>query len=271
MRMNLLREMALSTYYYGTLPVRTARQRRLEQRRQAPGCVLFYHRVADKHPNAWTISNDTFRRHMLWLLDRFEFVSLRELQDRMRLGGNARPTVSITFDDGYADNYDFAIPFLLERNIPFTYFVSLHFVLTGSPFPHDRARGIPLAPNTIPQLQAMALAGVEIGAHTRTHVDLGEVEDSETLFDEVVTARDELQRVLNQPVRYFAFPYGMPHNLNPLAIELAQQAGFAGVCSAYGAYNHPGDDPFHIKRIHGDPEFSRLRNWMTLDPRKLGR
>ena len=40
------------------------------------------------------------------------------------------------------------------------------------------------------------------------------------------------------------------------------------VCSAYGDYNFPGDDPFHIRRIHVD-DMLRLKNWGTIDPRRL--
>ena len=57
--------------------------------------------------------------------------------------------------------------------------------------------------------------------------------------------------------------------INPQWILHALEAGFDGVCSAYGGYNFPGDDPFHLRRIHGDPETIRLKNWLTLDPRKL--
>jgi hypothetical protein len=53
------------------------------------------------------------------------------------------------------------------------------------------------------------------------------------------------------------------------AFRVACAAGYRGVCSAYGAYNLPGGDPFHIRRIHADPEFVRFKNWMTFDPRKL--
>ena len=50
---------------------------------------------------------------------------------------------------------------------------------------------------------------------------------------------------------------------------MAKKAGYAGVCSAYGGYNFPGDDPFHLQRIAGDGTMIRLKNWVTLDPRKL--
>jgi hypothetical protein len=49
---------------------------------------------------------------------------------------------------------------------------------------------------------------------------------------------------------------------------LARRAGYQGACSAYGGYNWPGDDHFHLQRIHADPEMLRLKNWLTIDPRK---
>jgi hypothetical protein len=56
--------------------------------------------------------------------------------------------------------------------------------------------------------------------------------------------------------------------LNTDAFRLAREAGYAGVCSAYGGYNYLGDDPFHFQRIHADPELIRLKNWLMVDPRK---
>jgi hypothetical protein len=50
---------------------------------------------------------------------------------------------------------------------------------------------------------------------------------------------------------------------------LAKEAGYRGICSAYGGYNFPGDDPFHLQRFHADPEWIRWINWMTVDPRKI--
>ena len=84
-----------------------------------------------------------------------------------------------------------------------------------------------------------------------------------------MAAKEELETVLGRPVRYFAFPYGLSDNLNPAAFALAKEAGYAGVCSAYGGFNFPGDDPFHLQRIPVSDDMIRLKNWVTLDPRKL--
>jgi peptidoglycan/xylan/chitin deacetylase (PgdA/CDA1 family) len=235
---------------------------------RAPIIVLFYHRVADDVCNGWTCSNHDFVRQMVWLNKRFEMISLAEAQRRVRDGNNKRPAVSITFDDGYADNCVRALPFLIEQKIPCTYFVSTRFVLEQLPFPHDLAQGYALAPNTPEQLREMAEAGIDIGAHTHTHTDLSRVVDRRQLHQEVVEPREMLERLTGRPVRYFAFPYGLRGNLNVSAFQMAYEAGYHGVCSAYGGYNFPGDDAFHLQRIHGDPEMVRVKNWVTLDPRK---
>jgi len=115
----------------------------------------------------------------------------------------------------------------------------------------------------------MADAGIEIGAHGRRHVDLGAIRDPARLADEVVAARDELADVLSRAIRYFAFPFGQYESLSSDAMALAREAGYEGVCSAYGGYNFPGDDAFHLQRIHVDNDMIRLKNRATVDPRKV--
>ncbi len=110
--------------------------------------VLFYHRIAATQVNPWTTSPRVFERQMAWLRRNFDLVSLEEAQRRIASGENRRPAVSITFDDGYADNCAMALPLLLDLKIPVTYFVASQNVLDGQPFPHDVECGAPLAPNT---------------------------------------------------------------------------------------------------------------------------
>lgn len=266
--MNLLQQSALTAYYLSSLPLRRWQGASRAARGAEPVSILFYHRVADDHPNAWTMPCSAFAQQVDWIARRFDVVSLAEAQRRIASGDNRRPTVCLTFDDGYGDNCDFALPLLLEKRLPVTYFVSTDHVFNDLPFPHDIAAGTPLRPNTLGEIRSMAQAGVEIGAHTRTHADLGRVASHAKLEDELVGSKHQLEQALGQTVDYFAFPYGMHHNLSAAAFRVAYEAGLAGVCSAYGAYNLPGTDPYHLQRIHADPEMIRLRNWLTVDPRK---
>jgi peptidoglycan/xylan/chitin deacetylase (PgdA/CDA1 family) len=264
----LLDNLLLNGYYAATWPRRRRANRERCAQGKAPILVLFYHRIADDRATPWTHSYRLFARQMRWLKKHCELISLEEAQRRIRRGVNDRIAVSITFDDGYADNCDRALPLLIAEKISCTYFVSLRNVLKGKPFSHDLRRGATCRPNTIPELCWMAEQGIEIGAHTRTHADLGRVIDECKLYDEVVVAGEELQAAVGHPVRYFSFPFGLPQNLNLRAFQMAYEYGYEGVCSAYGDYNFPGDDPFHLRRIHVE-NMGRLRNWGTIDPRKI--
>src|SRR4051812_11637493 len=244
------RSLLLSLYYAGSFPYRRWESAHRAKAGKAPAIVLFYHRVADDCANEWTCSRKNFARQVAWLKRHFDMVSLSEAQKRVRSGFNARTCVTITFDDGYAENCDFALPLLVREKVPCTYFVSTSYVVENRPFPHDVALGRPLAPNTPAQLREMAVQGIELGGHTRTHPDLGQITDRGRLRDEVVGGRDELEQLIGQKVQHFAFPFGQHRNLNRDVFHLARDAGFAGVCSAYGGYNFPGDDPFHIQRQH---------------------
>jgi len=146
--MRLAKRLLLQLYYHSTRPLRWWQQRRMLETRGVPIAVLFYHRVADDEACEWTISNQTFVEQVRWLREHVELISLAEVQRRVRSGSNDRPAVAITFDDGYADNCQQAIPFLVEQGVPCTYFVTLYNVLAGQPFAHDLLCENYFAPNT---------------------------------------------------------------------------------------------------------------------------
>lgn len=269
--MNASTKIALSVYYGLSAPLRTKKRARRQRAGTLPVCVLFYHRVADWCPNDWTTPTRTFQRQIEWLQQNFEIVTLATAQQRIAAESNDRPTACITFDDGYADNFDFALPLLLREKIPFTYFVASQCVLRGKPFPHDAAAGYMLRPNDRSEIELLARIGIEVGSHSRTHAELSNAASSSEMQQEIVGSKHDLEDITGKEVRYLAVPYGVPESMSQEAFRVACAAGYAGVCSAYGGYNVPGDDPFHIRRIHADPEFVRFKNWMTLDPRKLRR
>ena len=259
----------LYVYYLGTCPYRFWYKTSAGAAGTLPATILFYHRIADDQATSYTTSNGSFARQIAWLRRNADLISLAEVQRRIGGEGNSRPCASITFADGYAENCRQAIPLLIREKIPCTYFVTLRNILTGEPFAHDRAAGRSFPPNQLDEIRAMADAGVEIGCHTYTHPDLGQIGDPATLYREVVDAGQELRDRLRCPIRYFAVPYGQPAQLKPALFDLARQAGYEAVCSAFGGYNYPGDGSFHLRRIHGDEDLILLKNRTTFDPRKL--
>lgn len=253
----------------------TSRDRRhlLEQLRsevQLPVAILFYHRVAQANcDNPWSIHVDNFKRQMDWLQTNFELVTLAEAQRRIRQSENDRIAVSITFDDGYAENAEHAVPEMVARNIPLTYFVSTDFVELRRPFPHDVQLGKPLPANDVSQLQEFARLGIEIGSHTRSHANVGAIVAEDELHEEIEGSILRINQWLDIRCKYFAFPYGLPRNMSQSAVDLLSSLGIEGFCSGYGALNWPGNAGFHLRRFHADPGIERLKNWLTLDSRKL--
>ncbi|HEY2148285.1 MAG TPA: polysaccharide deacetylase family protein [Pirellulales bacterium] len=256
----------MAIYCRATYPYRMWHSRQLCQHGHAPISVLIFHRIADDEVNDWTTPTTAFLESMRWLQDHFELISLAEAQRRMKAETNYTAAVCVTFDDGYQVNCERALPMLIDKHIPCTYFVTAQAVLEGRTFAHDRGTHGNSRPNTIQELRDLASAGIEIGAHSRTHADFGQITDRNVLYDEVVGARDDLQTAIGARIGYFAFPFGKHPNLNAAAFHMARDAGYDGVLSAYGGHNFAGDDPFHIQRRGVDGPSIRMKNWVVLDP-----
>jgi len=257
-------------YRFLTAPYRRYRLRRQMRAGTVPITVLYYHRVSDSLSTPWTISRDRFRQHLDWLRKHFEMLSMDQVHQRLTAGYNDRAAVAITFDDGYADNMDFALPFLAEHRIPCMYYVSTVHVMNQTPFPHDLDLSVVVPPNSVDDLKQIRSWGIDIGSHTRTHPDLGRIVDPVILREEIADSRRELLALLDTPIDHFAFPFGQTGNITAAALAVAREAGYKTACGAYGGYNFVGQDPFLIQRWHGDPHLARVKNWTTIDPRRVG-
>ncbi len=259
----------LRAYYWATLPARRRRLRTWAADGIAPITILFYHRVHEDRATPWTTHPRAFRRQIAWLLDHADLVSLQEAQTRLQRGNfSCRPTVAITFDDGYEDNLASALPLLIQHAVPCTYFVTAENVLRGLPFEHDRAYGVSPRPHTAAHIRDLAASGVEIGSHAWSHRDFGAL-DADTTRREFIDSRRALEDIISAPITRFAFPFGRPENAPPHAIALARECGYGAVCTAYGGYNVPPCDGFVLRRFHGDDPWIRMANRVTVDTRLL--
>ena len=98
--------------------------------------VLAYHRVLPQGSiRGFPFLEDlvtpleTFAAQVEFLSSRCRVVPLEELISMLRAGGEMPARcVSITFDDGYADNYLHAFPILKQRGLPATIFLATGFV-----------------------------------------------------------------------------------------------------------------------------------------------
>lgn len=88
--------------------------------------VLIYHRVLPRpdplRPGDVTV--EEFRWQMRALARCFRVLPLEEAVERLRRGDLPSRAAAVTFDDGYADNHDQALPILREAGLPATFFVT---------------------------------------------------------------------------------------------------------------------------------------------------
>src|SRR5262249_28366355 len=133
--------------------------------------VLLYHRVSDDARDNLTVGIEQFDRQMALVRKHCRVVSIDDVvTGRGVVSGT--PTVCITFDDGYLDNYLHAMPILLKHAIPAAFFVSTGIVGTERAFPHDLRRGNQNLPvMNWDQLREMRDRGFTIGSHSVSHID----------------------------------------------------------------------------------------------------
>ncbi|MEV6111206.1 polysaccharide deacetylase family protein [Streptomyces sp. NPDC052109] len=201
-----------------------------------------YHAVGDcsDDPYRITVTPARLERQLRWLRRRgLRGVSVTELLTA-RARGEGRDLVGLTFDDGYADFTFNALPLLARWGCTATV-----FVLPG------RLGGVnawdPLGPRrpllTADGIRRAAEAGVEIGSHGLTHVDLTRADDA-GLKDETVESRALLEELTGTQVTGFCYPYG---TVDRRVVDAVRAAGYGYAC----AIDPAGlNGPHVLPRVH---------------------
>jgi peptidoglycan/xylan/chitin deacetylase (PgdA/CDA1 family) len=240
--------------------------------------ILLFHRVTDEIPeDGLTVSVARFRRICALLHRSFHVVPLGEIFriQRERLPIPPR-TVAITFDDCYRDNLN-AAHILGEYSLPATFFVPTGFVGTDHVFPWDR--NLPrLANLTWDDVREMARMGFEIGSHSVSHANFGNISVDEARR-ELIVSRAVLEERLGLPVRWFAYPFGAIDHFRRELLPVVQETGYQGCLSGYGGFIYPEMDTRLLPR-EPVPSFKSLLNlelhlagcldWMYALKRRLG-
>lgn len=108
--------------------------------RASSAAVLMYHSVVpdprERSDALGDLSHDekTFRMQMEWLARDYHPIGLEEAVNRSRSDRDlARRSVLVTFDDGYADNYQLAMPILNRCGIAATFYVTVECIEKQKP------------------------------------------------------------------------------------------------------------------------------------------
>jgi peptidoglycan/xylan/chitin deacetylase (PgdA/CDA1 family) len=204
--------------------------------------ILFYHRVTDE-PDDLAVTPARFRAQMDLLADEgYSAHGLVEAFDRFSRGELPPKSVAITFDDGYRDVQEHALPVLAEHGFSATVFVVTGALEGTSSFAWYRTPPPLIGWDDVVALDRMGTLTFE--AHTVTHPHLPELADQEAR-SEIAGCKTTLEERLGRQVHAFCYPAGIFARRER---DLAAEAGYRLAVSCDPGHNHAHTDPFALHR-----------------------
>lgn len=211
--------------------------------------ILMYHQIDAMPPRGTPmrgliVTPPTFARQMgLLKMLGYQGLAMRDLEPYCS-GEKQGKVFGITFDDGYQNNLTHALPVLQRHGFSATcYAVSQQI---GGTNYWDESKGIAIKPlmNRAEWLQWQA-AGMEIGSHTRNHVDLRALSPA-AAWEEIAHSKTELEQWCGREVRHFCYPYGF---WNAALRDQVEKAGYATATTVQRARATLQDDRFALPRV----------------------
>lgn len=276
--------------------------------------TLLFHKVPRKADPFCPDDLDAqqFEQIIAFLAGHFSVLPLEEATKRMQAGTLPARAAAITFDDGYPEWFETAVPLLEQYRLPASFFITTE-QFSGIPLWHERiSHAVMALPDgelmlreanvgpmpildgslatriqlirqlqevlkyrsleergvAIAELEACAVKpirkpglflpehvvqlrdkGFSVGAHTVAHPILARTAP-EVARREIAQSREELEAILREPVRIFAYPNGRPNiDYGTEHVQMVKEAGYSlAVATCWGAASKE-TDVFQLPRF----------------------
>jgi peptidoglycan/xylan/chitin deacetylase (PgdA/CDA1 family) len=211
--------------------------------------VLLYHRIVNEHSQVGRhkiyVWEKDFMRQLDYLKKNgYQTITFQDLHNNP--GMDLYKKVMLTFDDGYEDNYTLLFPLLKKYN----YTAVIYLVTQARSNVWGQGEGEPeLFLMSPAQVKEMSDYGIEMGGHTKNHVDLLKVSLTEG-YKEIAGSRSDVELLTQRQPVSFAYPFGA------ISAEIKKNVEKAGYRYAVSTNTGPdtfGQDLFQIKRIEIRP------------------
>jgi peptidoglycan/xylan/chitin deacetylase (PgdA/CDA1 family) len=200
--------------------------------------VLYYHSIAAAHRASFAKQMDLVARLTK---------PISTAQVPMLLPG--RRYCAITFDDGFEDAVENAVPELVKRKLPATFFMTADVLGQAAGWwpesDPERTRRIA----TAEQVQRLPSKWITVGAHTMTHPRLSTLNEKDARR-EILEPRRRLESLLGRTIDSFSFPYG---DFNESLVRWCRESGYRRVFTTQHkkAFEHP--EEFVVGRVKVEP------------------
>ncbi len=226
--------------------------------------ILMYHKITDDdktYHHRTFVDKARFETQLKSLkLRGFSTLTLGEYcayrNGKRSLKNFPKKPIMITFDDGYQNNLDYALPLLKKYHFKATWFILGDRGIRNNDWDRDDEQQLD-ALMSRQQLQQLLDNGMEIGAHTMTHAKLTELDDNNA-YREIKQSKTALEKEFNIPIVSFAYPFG---NYNQTMKALTQKAGFSCAVATDNGGMHIEDDLFEIFRVNMFPSDHWFKFW----------
>ena len=209
--------------------------------------ILLYHRIANSEDDFWNlcVSPVHFEEQIRWITEHYPVYRFAD-----DFGTIREPAVVVTFDDGYRDNLEHALPILEKYNVPATFFISTGSI--GGGYWWDRLYAgmngedkeailekrnmlrkmeekkrnewlakypeVDLAMN-LHELQCLAAHPLtDIGAHTVSHPSLSDLSEDAQRY-EIRDSVQILEEIAGHEITSFSYPMGYYNNTTLSILE----------------------------------------------------
>jgi len=214
--------------------------------------ILMYHSISDNlfgksHPYFQiNTAVEVFARQMRWLRNHdYRTVDLPELIEKFDRRERLPRTVVITFDDGYRDFLDGAMPVLKQCGFSATIFLAT-----------DRIQDTPARLNgaeylTWQDVRELHRHGIQFGSHTVSHPDMRSL-GPEQIEYELGYSKELIEHKLGDSVTSFAYPFAFPEedlDFTRFLLDVLENQGFlSGVTTILGRASRKCS-PYFLPRL----------------------
>ena len=204
--------------------------------------IIMYHRVADDRDEL-AVSPRRFREQMAFLAAcGYRVVGVADAADLAASSDRRERTIGLSFDDGYRDVAENALPVLAEYGFRATVFLATGVTDGRARFTWYRRQPPLLGWDEIVELDRAG--SLEFEAHTVTHPNLLAVGDG-TARNEISGSKTELEERLGRAVTVFSYPAGL---FGERERHFVEEAGYRFAVSCEPGVNLPTTDPLALRR-----------------------
>ena len=205
--------------------------------------VLLYHRVADDD-DPLSLAPRRFREEMQYLAaEGYTVIDLMTAVAMLDAGEVPPRVLGLTFDDGFVDVRDHALPVIAELGFRATVFVTTGVTDGRLRFPWYAQQQPPVL--GWDEVAALDREGtLRFEAHTVSHPNLLSIDDAAARA-EIMDGRHELEQHLGRRVSAFAYPAGL---YGERERRLVAEAGYTAAVTCEPGVNLPSSDRTALRR-----------------------